>query len=62
MQTLTERELTVLARMAKDHSNQALVSKLYLSGKTVEELRRKRIRQSWACQPPPKSTGESSMS
>jgi DNA-binding NarL/FixJ family response regulator len=36
MQTLTERELAVLAMMAEGYSNQAIASKLYLSGKTIE--------------------------
>src|SRR6202042_3927086 len=36
LQTLTERELAVLAMMAEGYSNQAIASKLHLSGKTIE--------------------------
>jgi DNA-binding NarL/FixJ family response regulator len=36
LQTLTERELAVLALMAEGRSNQAIASQLYMSPKTVE--------------------------
>jgi DNA-binding NarL/FixJ family response regulator len=36
LQTLTERELAVLALMAEGRSNQAIASELYMSPKTVE--------------------------
>jgi serine/threonine-protein kinase len=36
LETLTERELAVLAQMAEGRSNQAIASQLYMSPKTVE--------------------------
>ena len=36
LETLTDRELAVLAQMAEGRSNQAIASQLYLSPKTVE--------------------------
>ena len=36
LETLTDRELAVLAQMAEGRSNQAIASQLYMSPKTVE--------------------------
>jgi DNA-binding NarL/FixJ family response regulator len=36
LESLTERELTVLALMAEGKSNQAIAGRLYMSSKTVE--------------------------
>ena len=45
LQTLTYRELAVLAQMAEGRSNHAIASQLHMSAKTVETHIGKHVRQ-----------------